>query len=96
MFNWLSLSQNLEELRDIINQNIKDEFSFLDKEGFPITKEDEKLYSIEDILNDESIKTNGNDSPAATPLYETNPNKNTNIEKLKDIKKNKPKTNYDF
>ena len=91
-----SLSQNLEELRNIINQNIKDEFSFLDKEGFPITKEDEKLYSIEDILNGESIKIKGNDSPAATPLYETNPNKNTNIEKLKDIKKNKPKTNYDF
>lgn len=91
-----SPSQNLEKLRNIINQNIKDEFSFLDQDGFPITKEDEKLYSIEDILNEESIKTKGNDSPAATPLNETNPNKNINVEKPKDIKKKKPKINYDF
>ena len=96
MLNWFSPSQNLEELRNIINQNIKDEFYFLDQDGFPITKKDEKLYTIEDILNDELIKIKGNDSPAATPLNETNPNKNINVEKPKDIKKKKPKINYDF
>ena len=96
MLNWFSPSQNLEELRNIINQNIKDEFSLLDQDGFPITKKDEKLYTIEDILNDELIKIKGNDSPTATPLNETNPNKNINVEKPKDIKKKKPKTNYDF
>ena len=96
MLNWFSPSQNLEELRNIINQNIKDEFSLLDQDGFPITKKDEKLYTIEDILNDKLIKIKGNDSPVSTPLNETNPNKNINVEKPKDIKKKKPKTNYDF
>ena len=81
-------SQNLEELRNIINQNIKDEFSLLDQDGFPITKKDEKLYTIEDILNDKLIKIKGNDSPVSTPLNETNPNKNIKKQPIKGAHKN--------
>ena len=63
------LSRNLNELRNLISKTINDDFSFLDQVGFPIAKDEENDYSVEDILiNDDSLKIKGNDSPAATPF----------------------------
>ena len=49
-------SMKLDKTRKAINNDIKDDFIFLDSEGNDIDKSDEKDFSIEDILNNEVIK----------------------------------------
>ena len=49
-------SMKLDQTRKAINNNIKDDFIFLDSEGNAIDKSDEKDFSIEDILINDVIK----------------------------------------
>ena len=86
-----SKSQNLNEVRNLLNNSIKGDFTFLDQDSNPVTKDDEKDYSVEDILNNGEIKLKGNDSPAATPFNESN-----NNEKKPETKKNIKKKKIDF
>ena len=51
-----SNSQDLNVVRGWINNNIQDDFLFLDQDGNRVSKTDENDYSVEDILNNESIK----------------------------------------
>lgn len=53
-------SKSLEELRSLLKNKINCEFSFLDQSGNYIEKIDETDYSIEDILDDNTIKLKGN------------------------------------
>ena len=53
-------SKSLEELRSLLKNKINCEFSFLGQSGNYIEKIDETDYSIEDILDDNTIKLKGN------------------------------------
>ena len=95
------VSRNLNELRNLISKIIKDDFSFLDKVGFPIAKKEENDYSVEDFLiNDDSLKIKGKDSPEATPFKKGKTNQciNENINKGEPTKVNtvKKKVNFNF
>ena len=83
-----SKSQNLNEVRSLLNNSIKGDFTFLDPDANTVSKDDEKDYSVEDILNNGAIKLKGNDSPAATPFNESN-NNVKKPETKKTIKKKK-------
>ena len=93
-----STKDNLDELRKIISNSIKEEFYFLDFDGNIIDINDEKEYSIEYILKDNSIKIKieslENFSDAA-PLIETQTS--TGSKKLIDkTNKSKKKIEFDF
>lgn len=51
----LSEMQYLNEVRKILEKEINQDFVFLDNDGCDIEKEDEKHYSVKDILNEQSI-----------------------------------------
>ena len=89
-----SNSQNLNVVRGLINNNIQDDFLFLDQDGNTVSKTDEIDYSVEDILINESIKIKGNNSTIKTSdeLKIVNDN---NMNNKKEISKQK-KINYDF
>ena len=61
-----SNSQNLNVVRGLINNSIQDDFLFLDQDGNTVSKTDENDYSVEDILNNESIKIKANNSTIKT------------------------------
>ena len=44
-----SKSQNLNEVRSLLNNSIKGDFTFLDPDSNTVSKDDEKDYSVEDI-----------------------------------------------
>ena len=50
----------LDKCREWINKTTKENFAFLDKNGNSIEKEDEKDFTIEDILNNGEIKLKQN------------------------------------
>ena len=89
-----SKSQNLNEVRGLINDLIQDDFLFLDQDGNTVSKTDENDYSVEDILNNESIKIKANNTTIKTSNEPKKVNEN-NINKEKEISKKK-KINYDF
>lgn len=51
----LSPNQNLLDIRNILKNEIKQDFIFLDSEGCDIEKQDEKDYMLKDILNEQKI-----------------------------------------
>ena len=51
----ISQLQNLYEVRDYLKKEINQDFVFLDLDSCYIEKEDEKDYSIKDIINNETI-----------------------------------------
>ena len=53
-------SQNLKDIRNILENKIKCSFIFLDQSGNSVDKNDESDYSLEDILDNYSIKLKGN------------------------------------
>ena len=61
---------HLDKCRELINKEIKGNFVFLDKDGNNVEEEDEKEFSIEDILNNGEIKLKQDtiDSPPPTPM----------------------------
>ena len=63
-------SQNLSEIRNIIKDKVNKDFTFLDEDGNDISIEEEKDFSISDILNNNTIKLKCNDTSAPTPLNE--------------------------
>jgi hypothetical protein len=89
---------NLDELRKIISNNIKEEFYFLDFDGNIIEINDEKEYSMEFILNDNSIKikieSSDNFSDAA-PLVEK-PTSSGNKKLIDKTNKSKKKIEFIF
>ena len=89
-----SNSQNLNVVRGLINNNIQDDFLFLDQDGNTVSKTDENDYSVEDILINESIKIKGNNSTIKTSDEPKKVNDN-NMNNKKEISKQK-KINYDF
>ena len=89
-----SNSQNLNVVRGLINNNIQDDFLFLDQDGNTVSKTDENDYSVEDILINESIKIKGNNSTIKTSDEPKIVNDN-NMNNKKEISKKK-KINYDF
>ena len=50
------LSQKLNEIRNLINNEKEIDFLFLDTEGYEIIKNDEIDYAVNDILNDKTLK----------------------------------------
>ena len=82
-----SKSQSLNEVRSLLNNSIKGDFTFLDPDSNTVSKDDEKDYSVEDILSNGAIKLKGNDSPAATPFNESNNEKKPETKKA--VKKKK-------
>ena len=52
----ISSNSYLNELRKILENDLPKNFIFLDPDECEIEKQDEKDYSVQDILNDESIK----------------------------------------
>ena len=65
-----SKSKYLNEVRGLINNNIQEDFLFLDQDGYTISKTDENDYTVEDILNNESIKIQANNSTTKKPSEE--------------------------
>jgi len=51
----ISKSQNLSDVRNYLKNEIKQDFIFLDSDGNDIEKQDEKEYSLKDILKNQSI-----------------------------------------
>ena len=47
--------QNLQEVRNCLNNEIKQDFIFLDIDSCDIEKGDEKDYSLNDILNNQAL-----------------------------------------
>ena len=62
----------LDEVRNYLKTYIKEDFFFLDSDGNPIEKNDEKDYSIEDCLKEEKVGLKSinpiNDSNGSTPI----------------------------
>ena len=62
----------LDEVRNHLKTYIKEDFFFLDSDGNPIEKNDEKDYSIEDCLKEEKVGLKSinpiNDSNGSTPI----------------------------
>ena len=83
-----SNSQNLNVVRGLINNSIQDDFLFLDQDGNTVSKTDENDYSVEDILNNASIKIKGNNSTIKTSDEPKIVNDN-NINNKKEISKKK-------
>ena len=54
-------NQQLDELRKILMDKIKDDFLFLDADGNEVFKEDESSYELNDILKDNSLKIKSQD-----------------------------------
>ena len=81
-------SNNLDESRNIINKNIKEDFLFLDPDENLIEKEDEKDFQIKDILKQNAIKLKCpiTDFPPAT-LEQIEPTPKTIYKKPKIFKK---------
>lgn len=52
----ISSNSYLNEVRKILENDLPKNFVFLDQDECEIEKQDEKDYSVQDILNDESIK----------------------------------------
>ena len=52
----ISSNSYLNEVRKILENDLPKNFAFLDQDECEIEKQDEKDYSVQDILNDESIK----------------------------------------
>ena len=52
----ISSNSYLNEVRKILENDLPKNFVFLDQDECEIEKQDEKEYSVQDILNDESIK----------------------------------------
>ena len=82
-----SKSQSLNEVRGLINNNIQEDFIFLDQDGNTVSKTDESDYSIEDILNNESIKIQANNSTTKEPkkVDDNNMNNKNEISKKKKL-----------
>ncbi len=51
----ISELQYINEVRNLLKNEINQDFNFLDADGCDIEKEDEKDYSVKDILNNQSI-----------------------------------------
>lgn len=64
-----TLEENLQNLRNLLLNDIKSEFTFLDKEGIQIDVEDEKEFTIKELLSNGCIKIKSNLSPA--PILNT-------------------------
>ena len=94
----ISESQNLNDIRNILNHDIKQDFVFLDTDSCDIEKGDEKDYSVKDILKNQTIYLKCNKiidqepgpkpTPKAEPEHESTPQKKKkliflNIKKLK-------------
>ena len=64
-------SQNLKDIRNILENKIKCSFIFLDQSGNSVDKNDESDYSLEDILDNYSIKLKGNthSSSVTIPIF---------------------------
>ena len=90
-----SKSQNLNDVRGLINNNIQEDFLFLDQDGNTVSKTDENEYSVEDILNNESIKIKANNSTTKKPSEEPKKVNDNNMNNKNEISKKK-KINYDF
>ena len=52
----ISQNNNLNEARKILENDLPKDFIFLDQDECEIEKQDEKEYSVQDILNNKSIK----------------------------------------
>ena len=75
----------LDQIRKLINNKIKDEFVFLDPEN-DIDKNDEKEFSLEDILQDGKVKIKIKEK--------SKPKKNIDFSKYKVLKKREDLTIY--
>lgn len=62
-------SQYLDEIRNLLQEKIESQFTFLDQDGNPIDKNDESDLTLEDILNNGSLKLKG---PKKKPKREKN------------------------
>ena len=66
-----SNSQTLDEIRKLLQNKINCDFVFLDQDGNKVDQNDEAEYKVEDILNKNSIKLEGNDSSSAPTSKES-------------------------
>ena len=81
-------NQQLDELRKILMDKIKNDFLFLDTDGNEVFKEDESSYEINDILKDNSLKIKSQ-SPSI-------PNRNIDLSKYEIIKEKEDLTIYKY
>ena len=93
-----SKENKLEYLRKIIINQMKEDFIFLDSEENKIDKEDEKDYTIEDIINkgiikiiSSTISNISNDSPPATPFNQSNNSEENTVKNITPKEKKKIK-----
>ena len=92
---------NLNEVRNILKNDIKQDFIFLDSDSCDIEKEDEKDFSLKNILNDQAIylkcdkiidqEPGPKPSPKPVPTQDTTPKTTPkqikfNLSKYKEIK----------
>ena len=73
----ISELQYLNEIRNLLKNEINQDFIFLDSDGCDIEKEDEKDYSVKDILNNQSIYLKCDKQTETTPEPQTKPKKQT-------------------
>lgn len=78
-----SMSQNLSEVRSLLNKNIKQDFFFLDQTESIIQKNEESDYTVEDAINNETIKIKSIDPLPVTQKSIPKENNKVNIEKKK-------------
>ena len=98
----ISESQNLNDIRNILNHDIKQDFVFLDIDSCDIEKGDEKDYSLKDILKNQTIYLKCNkiidEEPGPKPTPKTEPeHESTPLKKKKiDFSKYKEVKNKEF
>ena len=82
----------LDEIRKLISDKIKENYSFLDSDGNIVENEDEKDYSVNYILSKESIKLTNNSIKNVPPASSIINSDKGDIEELTTkIKQNKEK-----
>ena len=91
----ISPEESLEKLRNVLSSKIKEDFSFLDDDGNPIEKNEEKDFSIKEELKEGIIKIKSN-TISITPIQTIN-KEETSSEKINEQhQNNQNKVNYDL
>lgn len=68
----LMMSDNLTTIREKIKDRVNASYIFLDKDGYPINKEDEKDYLLENISVSKLIKLKSDGSATGIDIFFNN------------------------
>ena len=99
----LDVNSNLQSIRELIKDKVGNA-SFLDKDGNPLDTNDEKDFTLTEILNDNILKVKGQNNNSSdiiiyingTNFCSINIDENESLPKLRKLLSEKGQTNFDF